>query len=158
MCRILAGLLPLAASLLCAAGCDGGLAPPAPESPGAIRGVVHYAPPDAWPAADSLRDLRFVAMRFVPRDTADFLNLNALVFNEPRLAFNVARDTFFIPNVAPGLYLYSGVAQKFGPAITQWRPVGLFETDGGIFRVRPGDTVGVEVRVDFRNPPPFPPR
>lgn len=142
--------------VLVALSCDGGLAPPAAPQPGVIRGVVVYEGP--WPSADSLFDLRFVAMRFVPRDTTDFLNLNQIVFNEPRLAFNVSRDTFLISSVAPGLFPYSGVAQKFGPVLTQWRPVGLYEAEGGVFRVRPGDTVAVEIRVDFRNLPPFPPR
>lgn len=142
--------------LLAGAACDGGLAPPEAAVPGAIRGVVVYE--GVWPAADSLFDLRFVAMRFVPQDTADFLNLNQLVFNEPRLAFNVARDSFLISGVEPGLFPYSGVAQRFGPQLTQWRPVGLYAEDGGVFRVRSGDTVTVEVRVDFQNLPPFPPR
>ncbi len=143
-------------SLLLIAACDGGLAPPADLRPGAIRGVVTYA--GAWPPADSLRDLRFVAMRFVPRDTSDFLNLNRLVFNGSRLALFVARDTFLIGDVAPGVFLYSGVAQKFGPGLTQWRPVGLYEDTEGVFTVRAGDTVEVAVRVDFARLPPFPPR
>lgn len=139
-------------------GCDGGLAPPDDQTPGAIRGVVTYSPPDAWPPPDSLVDLRFVAMRFVPRDTADFLNLNALVFTPQRLALNVARDSFVIGGVAPGRFLYSGVAQRFSPDLLDWRPVGLYRANDGVFEVAPGETTFVAVTVDFRTPPPFPPR
>lgn len=137
-------------------GCDGGLAPPEEQVAGVIRGVVRYAPADAWPVSDSLADLRFVAMRFVPRDTADFLNLNALVFTPQRLALNVARDSFLVADVAPGRFPYAGVAQRFSANLLDWRPVGLVE--GGAFEVLPGATTYVEVTVDFRNPPPFPPR
>ncbi len=149
-------LLLLAALLLTA--CDGGLAPPDATTPGVIKGVVVYEPVASWPGADSLFDLRFVAMRFVPKDTADFLNLNQLVFNEPRLSYYVARDTFVIADVAPGMFLYSGVAQRFGPQLTQWRPVGLYEEQDGVFRVAPGETTFVQIQVDFRHPPPFPPQ
>ncbi len=145
-------------ALLLVVACDGGLAPPGAQEAGAIRGTVVYRPADAWPSADSLVDLRFVAMRFVPRDTADFLNLNALVFNAQRLRFNVARDTFVIGGVEPGRFLYSGVAQRFGASIVQWRPVGLYAERGGVFDVLPGETTFVEVTVDFTHPPPFPPQ
>jgi hypothetical protein len=148
-CLLLA--LPLAV------GCDHGLAPPPVPPAGAIRGIVVYVGhPDAWPPRDEVRDLRFVAMRFVPRDTADFLQLNRMVISET-LRYRVPSDTFFIDDVAAGIFPFSGVAQHFSDDLLAWRPVGLYEGDGGLFEVRPGEVTEVSVTVDFKNPPRFPP-
>lgn len=141
--------------LLCT-GCDSGLEPPAEAQVGVIDVQITYEGDSTWPPPDSLHDLRFVAMRFVPTDTADFLQLNRMVFSG-RLRYNVASDTARISDVAAGPFLYSGVAQKFGTDVFAWRPVGLVESDDGVFFVRPGETTHVEVRVDFHDPPPFPP-
>ena len=138
-------------------GCDSGLEPPAEAQVGVIDVRITYAEGDStWPPPDSLHDLRFVAMRFVPSDTADFLQLNRMVFSD-RLRYNVSADTARISDVAVGPFLYSGVAQKFGTDVFAWRPVGLVESDDGVFIVRSGETTQVEVHVDFRDPPPFPP-
>ena len=142
-------LLALAAVL---PACDGGFAPPA-TTPGAIRGTVRYAGP--WPPADSLVEVRFVAMRFIPRDTTDFLQLNNLVFSPQKLRVNVDAGVFVVPDVPPGRYVYAGVAQRYAASLFAWRPVGLVE---GAFTVPPGDTARVTVEVDFRRLPPFPPR
>ncbi|RMF57630.1 MAG: hypothetical protein D6746_10770 [Bacteroidetes bacterium] len=145
-------LLLLLTGLL--AGCDHGLAPP-PEPPtGAIRGVITYVGP--WPSRQEVRDLRFVALRFVPRDTSDFLQLNRMVFSET-LAYGVPSDTFFVGDVVAGTFPYSGVAQHFSDDVLAWRPVGLYVENGGIFQVLPGDTVVLSITVDFEHPPPFPP-
>lgn len=138
------------------AACDAGLAPPR-EAFGTIVGTVRYTPPDAWPPADSLRDLRFVAMRFIPQDTSDFLQLNRLVFSE-RLPTNVAADTFVVSDVPTGRYLYSGIAQQYSPALVDWRPLGVYTAGDGFFDVGAEDTVRLALTVDFRNLPPFPPR
>lgn len=148
---LLAGLAGLGA------GCDHGLTPPAEPPVGTIRGLLTYR--DArptWPSRDSLQDLRFVAMRFVPQDTADLLQLNRIVFSEP-LDRYVAADTVVIDDVATGTFVYTGVAQKYGPDVFAWRPVGLYEAQGGVFQVRAGETTDVAVYVDFRDVPPFPP-
>jgi hypothetical protein len=146
--------LALFAALIFAA-CDGGLAPPE-SRPGSIRGVVTYEEGTTWPEQDSLHDIRFVAMRFIPRDTVDFLQLNRLVFSD-RLSVGVASDTFYIPEVEPGVFVYSGVAQKYGPGLFAWRPVGLYAAGGGVFDVRAGQTTEINLHVDFQRLPPFPP-
>lgn len=156
--RCLAGLLLVLSVGL--AACDSGIAPP-DEEPGfgTLRGTVLFASADPadWPPPDSLRDLRFVALPFVPRDTADiFSNLTELVFS-PGLARFVAVDSFLIDSVKAQVYPFSGVAQQFSRNLFDWRPVGLYEANGGAFTIRSGETTHVEVRVDFRNPPPFPP-
>jgi len=123
---------------------------------GSIEGVVTYDPA-SWPPSEEVFDLRFVALPFVPRDSTDLLSdLNALVISRG-LQYNVASDTFRIDNVNVGTYVYNGVAQQFGSGLLDWRPVGLYEANGGIFQVRPGETTHVEVFVDFNNLPPFPP-
>lgn len=142
---------------LLTAGCDHGLEPPEAPATGTIRGVITYANPDAWPPPDSLRDLRFFALPFVPQDTLDlFRDLNLLVFSAP-LARYVAADTFVVENVVARPYLYSGVAQQRSADLLDWRPVGLVEAPGGFFEVRPGATTELTIRVDFRDLPPFPP-
>lgn len=143
--------------VLAATGCDHGIAPPSESDMGVIRAHITYVQaPENWPPSDSLFDLRFVAMRFVPRDTADLLQLNRLVFSD-RLDENVPSATAIISGVEAGPFLYSGVAQKFGPDIFNWRPVGLVTENNGIFIVRAGETTDVSVVADFHNPPPFPP-
>lgn len=139
------------------AACDHGLAPP-PEPPtGVIVADIEYlGHPDSWPSGDSLDDLRFVAMRIIPRDTTDLLDFTNLVFSEGLLR-GVAAQSVTVSNVETGLFLYSGVAQKYGPDVFDWRPVGLVEENGGVFEVVAGETTRVSVTVDFRNPPPFPP-
>ncbi len=144
----------LLALLLIYTRCDHGLEPPEAPPFGSIRGTVTYV--GVWPSLDSLRDLRFVALPFVPRDTLDlFRDLSQLVFSE-RLVYYVEADTFdtfFVDSVQAQLYVYSGVAQKFSSRLFDWRPVGLAE----LFQVRPGEVTELSIRVDFDNIPPFPP-
>jgi len=109
-----------------------------------------------WPPRTELRDLRFVAMQFVPRDTADFLQLNRMAISDG-LARNVDADTVLIDDVEAGPYPYAGVAQQFAADLLAWRPVGLFTNEGGLILVDPGATTTVSLVVDFDHPPVFPP-
>ena len=140
--------------LLICAGCDHGLEPPDEAPFGAIRGAITYVNPlSDWPPSDSLADLRFFALPFVPCDTLDlFRDLNQLVFSD-RLQYRTTSDNFAIDSVKAQLYLYSGIAQQFSRNLLDWRPVGL--TD--LYRVRPGEVVELSITVDFNNPPLFPP-
>ncbi len=109
--------------LLLLSACDGGLEPP-DTSTGAIRAAIAYPPLDQWPSADSLRDLRFVALRFVPRDTTDFFDLNRISFSDG-LARRVLADTVVLAGVPATFYPYAGVAQQFTSNVLDQRPVGL---------------------------------
>ena len=144
----------LLALLLTYTGCDHGLEPPDVLPPGAIQGSITYTQGrDNWPSGNSLRDLRFFALPFVPQDTLDlFRDLNVLVFSD-RLAYQVDSQRVFVDSVASKTYVYSGVAQQFSRNIFDWRPVGL----APVFEVRPGEVTEVEIEVDFDNLPPFPP-
>lgn len=137
--------------------CDHGLEPPPPQQTGVIRALITYeGHPESWPDPSELVDLRFVALRFVPRDTADLLQLTRLAFSG-ELRRYVAADTAVLDDVPAGAYVYSGVAQRYSQNLFDWRPVGLYEDNDGVFHVRPDETTEVSVRVDFRNPPLFPP-
>lgn len=150
---LLLGVLVIAA-LLAAAGCDHGLEPPDRAADGAIYGTVTYS--GTWPPESQFRDLRFVAMRFVPQDTLDFLQLNRMEISS-RLAYGVEQDSFRISGVAPGVFLYSGIAQQQTSDILSWRPIGLFEENAGLFSVEPASETRINLTVDFENLPVFPP-
>jgi hypothetical protein len=135
------------------AGCDSGIAPPDTQRVGTIRGAITYSQP--WPPADQFREIRFVALRFVPQDTADFLQLNRIEFSEP-LAYGVDADSFLIPNVPVGFFPYSGVARQATADIFSWGPIGLYAENQGVFNVAQGETTFVDVVVDFAIIPDFP--
>ncbi|NNF04082.1 MAG: hypothetical protein HKN17_06410 [Rhodothermales bacterium] len=144
----------LLAACLCGAACDTGLEPPPEPDAGAIEVIVEYT--GAWPPRAQLKDLRFVAMRFVPSDTADFLQLNRMAISD-RLAYNVSADTVTLSDVEAGPYPYAGVAQQFAADLLAWRVVGLYAEDGGLIVVDPGRTTSISMSVDFDDPPVFPP-
>ena len=75
----------------------------------------------------------------------------------PGLQKLVDFDSFEINEVTTGLYLYSGVAQKFDTDLLSWRPIGLYTNDGGVFSVAPNETTVIHIQVDFNNLPVFPP-
>lgn len=135
-------------------GCDHGLEPPDSSGTGTIQGTIEYV--GTWPPLEELNDLRFVGMRFVPRDTSDFLQLNQMAISSG-LQKHVSFDSFEITEAAAGFYLYSGVAQQFDDNFLSWRPVGLYTQDGGIFTVAPNEITTIHLVVDFDNLPVFPP-
>ncbi len=158
-------LLPCSAALLSAvlalavflAGCDHGFAPPDEPTTGTLVVDITYENhPETWPPTEEIYELLFVALRFVPKDTADFLQLNRLIFSE-RLQFHVERQTVTLDSVITGVYPYSGVAHKYDVDLFAWRPIGLVEEGGGIIVISPDETTRVSVSADFLNPPPFPP-
>ncbi len=138
-----------------ATGCDHGLAPTEIAVSGSISGMVNYT--GTWPPKSQVQDLRFVAMRFVPRDTLDFLQLNRMAISGA-LRYGVSSDTFTVQDVEPGVFLYSGIAQQQTTNILSWRPVGLLDVDGGFFSVEPASNRTLVINVDFGNVPAFPPR
>jgi len=151
------GALIIAASILVGiAACDDGLVVPDQELAGAIAGEITYLNLESWPPDSAIFDLRFVAMRFIPTDTADFLQLNRMEISNG-LRRGVATDTFFIGGVDPGTFPYSGVAYQFSADIFDWRPIGVVTENNGLFSVANGETTHVHVVVDFNNPPVFPP-
>ncbi len=141
-------------SLALLLGCDHGLVPPDSPSSGTIRASVTYI--GVWPLESEVHDLRFVAMRFVPRDTADFLQLNRMAISD-RLEYNVRSQEVEISEVETGAFLYTGIAQQFSKDLLSWRPLGLYEENDGVFFVTKSETTDVSIVVDFANLPVFPP-
>jgi hypothetical protein len=137
------------------AACDHGLQPPADAGIGSIQGSIIYI--GEWPPETELNDLRFVAMRFVPTDTADFFRLNEMEISAG-LVTNVESGVFAINSAQVGTYFYSGIAQQFEDNLFSWRPVGLYTANGGIFSVSRGETVTISIVVDFQDIPIFPPQ
>ncbi|MDZ7718388.1 MAG: hypothetical protein U5K72_06150 [Balneolaceae bacterium] len=137
--------------------CEGGLEPPMEESnpTGVISGKITYS--GEWPPEDSLKDLRFVALKSKPQSAADIVSVFPDLPFSQRLKYNVERDSFRVDNVRNGVYVYNAIAQQFGDQILQdWKPVGLYMKNNGIIIID-DNTVSIEIEVDFDNPPPFPP-
>ncbi len=147
------GLILLALPLALLSACDGGIAPPETTRVGTISGTVTYSSP--WPPEDQFQEIRFVALRFVPRDTADFLQLNRISFSDP-LTYGLAADSFVVADVPVGFFPYSGIARQETDDIFSWGPIGLYQESDGVFNVVEGETTFVSVVVDFTSPPDFP--
>ncbi|ACY47987.1 hypothetical protein Rmar_1096 [Rhodothermus marinus DSM 4252] len=141
--------------ILLLAGCDGGLAPPPPSPLAVIEGTVYYNGP--WPHPDSVRELRFVAMRFVPQSALDLLlRFNEIEYSDTLRRF-VDSDTFRVvidlEGVAADTFRYSGIAWKFGPGLLDWRPLVVYDRP---LILRPGERRPIVLEADFRNPARFP--
>lgn len=139
--------------LLVATGCDSSIRPPESIEPGFIRADITYV--SDWPPANQFVDLRFVAMRFVPQDTTDFLQLNRLEFSEG-LQYGVASQTVVLEDVVLGTYPFAVVARQRTSDILSWEAMGIYEEGGGIFQVNSAETSRVAITVDFANRPDFP--
>jgi hypothetical protein len=157
---------------LCIASCDGGLAPPPPVELG-FSGTVHVAP-GSWPPADSLAGLLIFASKIYPLDSA---TVYQGLFSNPPTIF-VYPDfskslPFFIDSISysfplsSGTYKYIGVIQQtssdlFNLGIRIFRVVGFYKdttnhTLPGTVIVNDNSQVqGINIQVDFRNPPPQP--
>jgi hypothetical protein len=162
------------ACLLCTItvlSCDGGLAPPSeatvPTS-GSFSGTITFT---HWEVVDTLIDLRLVAFTvFPPTDIiGDILAGRAVVYpplgSSEILADMGADSIHYTFAVQAGTYPYVAVAHQFGPDVfNDWRPVGQYDLDTNLtvpeeVVVNAGqDTPGIDIVVDFTNPPPFPGR
>ncbi|MDQ7039750.1 MAG: hypothetical protein Q9M35_02315 [Rhodothermus sp.] len=136
-------------------GCDGGLAPPPPSPLAVIEGTVYYKGP--WPSPDSVQELRFVAMRFVPQSALDLLlRFNELIISDTLRRF-VDSDTFRLvidlEGAAADTFLYSGIAWKFGPGLLDWRPLVVYDRP---LVLRAGERRPIVLEADFQNPASFP--
>lgn len=146
--------------------CDGGLAPPEPgKGPPYLTGLITYR---NWPPADSIVDLRVVLFKnFPPRDIVQEVLSGQAVVHPP------IGDTSLVPffvdslrygfSAAAGTYAYLVVAQQYGPSIQKdWRAVGQYDLDADPLIPSPvtlvdGDTTrGIDIAVDFADPPPTP--
>lgn len=154
--RIISAALIIPALFLIAS-CEGGLEPPSIDSEpiGVIHGIINYS--GDWPPADSLHELRFVALKSTPQSATDIISDFQNIPVSEKLDYFVERDTFMVSDVRNGAYVYNAIAQQYGGNIfNDWRPIGLYEENSGVIVIQ-GDTVSITIHVDFQNLPPFPP-
>lgn len=174
MCNILVVMRFLVFIILCLllAACDGGLAPSPPVELG-FSGTVYFAP-GTWPS-DSLVNLWIFASQVYPLDSA---KVYSGLFASPTTIFLYPSITeslkpFYadsIPYSFPlhsGTYKYIGVIQQTdadlaGLGIRVFRVVGFYKDPlnpllPGVVEVNNSLQVkGININVDFRNPPPQP--
>jgi hypothetical protein len=175
MCTILVIVMKyLVLTILCLllAACDGGLAPPPPLELG-FSGTVYFAP-GSWPPSDSLFSLKIFASQIYPLDSAKVYSglfaSPSTIFLYPGLSGSLP---FFVDSLSysfplhSGTYRYVGVIQQnnsdlAGKGIRVFRVVGFYKDSTNLSQ--PGSVVvndsvqvkGINIDVDFRNPPPQP--
>jgi hypothetical protein len=147
--------------------CDGGLAPPPPLG---FSGTVYFTP-GSWPT-DSLFSLWIFASQIYPLDSAKVYA--GLFSNPPTIILypsisqslplsEVGSMSYSFP-LQSGTYRYVGVIQHVSPdfGIRAFRVVGFYKdstnlSQPGIVEVNDSYQVkGINIDVDFRNPPPQP--
>lgn len=159
-------------SLLCAAvllaGCDGGLDPTKLPPDAHISGkLIVRGGRQTYPPPDSLRDLRVVAFRTLPRDSsilAAILNGQAYYTQTPVIDSSSYTITIPFTDQTPDpLELqYIAVAQQYGPnVLSDWRVVGVYAQDSlwtpkSVVIGRGEQRTDIDITIDFRNPPPQP--
>ena len=143
----------VAAVSIAFSSCESIIEPPEAIEPGYIRAEISYV--SAWPPRNEFVDIRFVAMRFVPQDTTDFLQLNRLEFSEG-LQYGAQSQTVLLEDVTLGTYPFAVVARQRTSDILSWEALGIYEDGGGIFQVASAETTVVAITVDFNNLPDFP--
>ncbi|HUI10235.1 MAG TPA: hypothetical protein VL221_07900 [Bacteroidota bacterium] len=159
----------LAASLALCGGCNEELGPV--NSPSGFGGTIRFR---NWPSPDSLHDMRIVAFVSYPADSANILSTllagggavyPAIGTKFPTMIDSLAYEftTSNGTNLQVGSYAYVIVAQQYGPnVLADWRPVGVYAASAGSFAPAPLRVIlhhvleGIDIDVDFDNPPPKP--
>jgi hypothetical protein len=172
ICTILVALMKLLTIIifcLLFLSCDAGLAPPPPAELG-FSGTVYFTP-DSWPK-DSLISLWIFASQIYPLDSA---KVYSGLFSVPNTIFLYPGITQSLPllevdsipysfPLSSGSYKYVGVIQQVSPdlinlGIRVFRVVGFYKdstnlSQPGSVRVNDNYQVkGININVDFRNPP-----
>jgi hypothetical protein len=175
ICTILVAVMKLfTIIILCLLflSCDAGLAPPPPVELG-FSGTVYFTP-GSWPK-DSLYNLWIFASEIYPLDSAKvysgLFSVPSTIFLYPSINKSFPlNEVDSIPYSFPlnsGTYEYVGVIQQVSPdlinlGIRVFRVVGFYKDSTN--RSQPGtvqvndnyQVKGVNINVDFRNPPPQP--
>jgi len=159
----------LGALLLLCPACDSELGPL--QGASGFSGTVTFR---NWPSADSVYDMRIVAFETYPSDSAGILATllagHGAVYPAIGTKFPAFIDslpyTFSTTdgtNLQIKNYEYVIVAQQFGAnVLADWRPVGVYPVAPGSFIPAPVRVIlhhvipGIDIHVDFQNPPPKP--
>jgi hypothetical protein len=154
------------------AACDGGLAPPPPVELG-FSGTVYFTP-GSWPT-DSLINLWIFASQIYPLDStkvySGLFSVPNTIFLYPSINQSLPlSEVDSIPYSFPlssGTYKYVGVIQQvsldlINRGVRVFRVVGFYKDSTNLSQ--PGSVIvndnyqvrGIDIQVDFRNPPPQP--
>ncbi len=155
--------------------CDGGLSPTPPPKPG-ISGTIHFAK-GTWPGTpslpDSLTNLWIFASQIYPLDSS--LVIHGLFLSSPPTIFLYPSRSSNLPlyvdsvqyyfSLPVGTYKYIGVIQHIGQdfsTIRNLRVVGVAKDPVDPLLplqtqvIESSVTTGININVDFHNPPPQP--
>ena len=147
--------------------CDHGLAPDDADETTrtGVSGIITYT--GTWPADSLILDLKLVVFQNIPADStqviSDVVLGRAYIYPEnvaESLPYDVS-ETAYEMALEPGSYEYIVIAQQYG-SILQWRLVGQYDTSPGdslptgITVVRDSMLTGIDVNVDWDNPPVLP--
>jgi len=141
-------------------GCNQGVGPePLPQY--GISGVVKFR---NWPPRDSVVDLRLVAFKnFSSQNIIAQLLAGEARFTDSLKPYGAAsiHYTLLLSPLQPGNLSYIAVAQRFGASLfADWRAVGVFYRSGdtthpgSVFVPANAVVPGINIDVDFSNPPP----
>ena len=148
--------------------CDQGLEPEPPPQYG-ITGKIFFR---NWPPPDSVGELAVAALKDYPQQNpiAEILNgiiTGRAVYDFPQYSYgdSVGKYQLLISPLSPGSVAYVAVGRLIGSDFTNpshWRIAGVYYAPGDTSRPGtvfvPGDQIvqGVDITVDFLNPPPQP--
>lgn len=149
--------------------CNGGLDPIAAQQQQkalpSISGTITYKGGiDAWPPADSIKDIRVVALtRYPPPDIiAEVLSKKAYFTDGLPSPADTTTYIITFPSPAPQRLAAIVVAQQYGEDITKhWRVIGIYSLTGDN-QPSPVDLgiqatqQHIDITVDFSNLPPQP--
>jgi hypothetical protein len=166
--RILIGCVFL--SGLIASGCTHGLEPPpVPTAQPGFGGTVYFISSWPHPPVDSVYDIRVVAFYSYPPQNILTAVLDSQVLVYPPIGpgttpkLFVDSMSYLLDVTSPKTFKYVAVAMEYGPNYeTDWKVVGAYGYSHGIGApdsvVIPPNTFvnGIDVNVDFKNPPPNP--
>jgi hypothetical protein len=160
----------LALSLGLTAGCDRGLAPL--NEPSGFSGLITFK---NWPSdPNTVLELRLVAFTNYPSDSVAIfpaLLAGQAVVYPPVGATGFAKYVDSIPytfttsgsTLQITTYRYIAIAQRYGTNFfADWKPCGVYTLGPGPFDPAPVPVLlhrvatGVDITVDFNNPPPKP--
>ncbi len=160
----------LATSLVVTVGCDKGLAPL--NEPSGFSGIITFK---NWPSDPyTVAELRLVAFVSYPSDSVAIfpaLLAGQAVVYPPVGATGFAKYVDSIPytfttngtTLQVSTYKYIAVAQRYGTNyFADWKPCGVYTINPGSFDPAPVQVLlhrvitGVNITVDFNNPPPKP--
>lgn len=150
-------------------GCDKGIEPAA-QTPTGFSGTVTFT--GQWPSG--IQRTHVVVFNHFIQSNADFSppNLSFVVdsipYNSKTFTFNSIDNNFIsIFQIIPGEYQYIVVAQSKTPTLSlerkDWFVAGVYTTSQnqaipGTMTISDGVmTTGININVDFNNPPPQPP-